>query len=196
MKYCSECGAAVRLRVPPGDNRERYVCDACGVVHYQNPRIIAGCLVESGNRVLLCRRAIEPRFGLWTLPAGFMENGETTEQAAARETWEEARARVAEPRLYSLFSLPHINQVYLLFRCRLAPGGYGAGTESLEVRLFEEAEIPWDQLAFPTIRKTLEYYFADRANGGFPLRTGTITRTRSGVRIETDDGVEEIVARR
>ncbi len=126
--------------------------------------------------MLLCKRAIEPRYGLWTLPAGFMENGETTQQGAARETLEEACARVRVQDLYSLFNLPHINQVYMLFRSRLLDLDFGPGTESLEVKLFGERDIPWDELAFPVVRETLRLYFQDRPGGAYPLRSGDILR--------------------
>ncbi len=174
MNFCSHCGAPVALRIPPGDDRPRYVCDACGSIHYQNPKVVAGCLAEWAEGVLLCRRAIEPRRGLWTLPAGFMENGETTRQAAQRETLEEARARVEIVSLYSVFDLPHISQVYLLFRGRLLAQDFGPGPESLEVGVFNEQEIPWDRLAFASIRQTLKCYFADRRRGSFALHTGVI----------------------
>ena len=170
MKFCSECGQGVTARVPDGDTRSRFVCDHCQTIHYQNPRIVAGCLAVHGQQVLLCRRAIEPRSGFWTLPAGFMENGETTEEAALRETWEEARARLQQQDLYMLFNLPHINQVYMFFRGELADLEFSAGEESLEVRLFHEHEIPWDELAFPTVGKTLKQYFLDRQEQAFPVR--------------------------
>ncbi|QIB51047.1 NUDIX hydrolase [Pseudomonas sp. OIL-1] len=170
MKFCSQCGEAVSERIPAGDNRVRFVCAHCETIHYQNPRIVAGCLVTHEHQVLLCRRAIEPRHGFWTLPAGFMENGETTEQAALRETWEEARARVEAQQLYMLFNLPHINQVYMFFRGQLADMEFAAGEESLEVRLFSESDIPWDQLAFPTISKTLRQYYTDIHTREFPVR--------------------------
>ncbi len=175
MKYCSHCGSQVSQKIPQGDNRLRHVCDQCQTIHYQNPRIVAGCLPVWGKQVLLCRRAIQPRYGLWTLPAGFMENGETIEQAAVRETLEEACARVRDPQLYTLFDLPHINQVYMLFRAELADLDFSAGEESLEVRLFDEADIPWSELAFPTIGRTLEYFFADRRTDVYPLRNEPIT---------------------
>ncbi|MBK1717082.1 NUDIX hydrolase [Thiocystis violacea] len=162
MNYCSRCGAPVSLLIPSGDNRERHVCGQCGTIHYQNPKVVVGCIPEWEDRILLCRRAIQPRLGLWTLPAGFMERGETTEDGAARETLEEANARVRVGRLYSLFSLPHLDQVYMLFRARLLDLDFHPGEESLEVRLFTEAEIPWETLAFPTIRETLRLYFRDR----------------------------------
>ena len=175
MKFCSHCGQTVTERIPAGDSRPRHICDHCQHIHYQNPRIVAGCLVTEQRYVLLCRRAIEPRHGFWTLPAGFMENGETTEQAALRETWEEARARVADQQLYMLFNLPHINQVYMFFRGQLAAPDFAPGDESLEVRLFSETEIPWDQLAFPTIGRTLKQYYLDYAQQQFPVRMADIT---------------------
>ncbi|OFZ66414.1 MAG: ADP-ribose pyrophosphatase [Betaproteobacteria bacterium RBG_16_56_24] len=170
MKYCSLCGASVELRQPLDDNRTRYVCISCGEVHYQNPKLIVGSIPVWEDKILLCRRAIEPRHGLWTLPAGFMENGETTTEAAARETLEEANARVSIEELYSLYNLPYINQVYLLFRARLLNPEYSPGAESLEVRLFSEKDIPWDSLAFRPVRFTLQHYFADRKTGDFRFR--------------------------
>lgn len=170
MKFCSQCGHAVSRLIPEGDTRLRYVCGACTEVHYQNPNIVAGAVPVWGSQVLLCRRAIEPRRGFWTLPAGFMENGETMEQAAARETLEEACARLSDLHLYSLFDLPHINQVHVFFRAQLADLAFAAGTESLEVRLFEESEIPWSELAFRTVARTLECWLSDRREGSFPVR--------------------------
>lgn len=174
MKFCSQCGGPVVQRIPDGDNRLRHVCESCHTVHYQNPRIVAGCLPVWGEQVLLCRRAIDPRKGYWTLPAGFMENGETMEQAASRETLEEACARVRNLSLYTLFDLPHISQVYTFFRAELVDLDFAAGDESLEVRLFHEREIPWSKLAFPTVGRTLECYFADRAGQVFPVRNEPI----------------------
>jgi ADP-ribose pyrophosphatase YjhB (NUDIX family) len=165
MNFCSHCGQPVTLRIPDGDTLPRHVCDACGTIHYQNPKIVTGCIPEWEDKLLLCRRAIEPRHGLWTLPAGFMENGETTAEGAARETLEEALARVEIDRLYALFNIPHINQVYLMFRARLLDLNFAPGPESLEVALFREDEIPWRELAFPVVKETLERYFRDRARG-------------------------------
>lgn len=176
MKFCSACGGAINLAVPQGDDRERHICSSCNTIHYQNPRIITGTLPVHGQHVLLCKRAIEPRHGLWTLPAGFMENGETTEQGAVRETWEEARAKVSIRSLYTLFNLPQINQVYFFYLSELKEPTYGAGPESLEVELFTEANIPWDQLAFPVVRRTLERYFEDRQRDHFPLHSEDIIR--------------------
>jgi ADP-ribose pyrophosphatase YjhB (NUDIX family) len=176
MKFCSQCGDEVEISIPEGDNRPRHVCPTCGTIHYQNPKIVVGSIPVWEGRVLLCRRAIEPRYGLWTLPAGFMENGETSQQGAARETLEEACARIDIEGLYTLFNLPHINQIYLLYRSRLLDLEFAAGEESLEVALFQEHEIPWDEIAFPVIRESLRLYFADRPQGAFPLRGGTIER--------------------
>ena len=175
MKYCSLCGATVELRTPLDDNRTRHVCTGCGEVHYQNPKLIVGALPEWQDKVLLCRRAIEPRHGLWTLPAGFMENGETTAEAAARETLEEANARIAIGDLYSMYSLPFINQVHILFRAKLLDLDFGPGQESLEVKLFSEAEIPWGQIAFRPVRFSLEHYFAERQSGRFSFHIGELT---------------------
>lgn len=176
MKYCGNCGAPVELRIPAGDDRQRYICAACGSIHYQNPKLVVGCLAELGDRILLCRRAIEPRLGFWTLPAGFMENGETVEEAAVRETAEEARARVEILSLFSVVSLPHIDQVYMLFRGRLQDDDFAPGHETLEACLFREEDIPWDELAFSSIAQTLDRYFKDRGKGFYQLHTLTIRR--------------------
>ncbi len=180
MKFCSECGTPVAQLVPAGDNRARDVCPACATIFYSNPKMVVGCLPEWEDKVLLCRRAIEPQYGKWTLPAGFMENHETTEQGAVRETQEEAGANVQPLHLYTLCNLPHISQVYLMFRARLLDLNFSAGEESLEVRLFAEDEIPWDQIAFLTIEYTLRQYFADRRTGEFPLRVADIPRRNHG----------------
>lgn len=176
MIYCSNCGQRLVEKVPAGDSRLRHVCVACDSIHYQNPKIVAGCVPEWDGRLLLCRRAIEPRHGLWTLPAGFMENGESTEQAAARETYEEARAKVTDLSLYGVFSIPHISQVYMMFRARLESPDFGPGAESLEVRLFDEHEIPWEDLAFPVVRRTLERYYVDAGKRHFPVHVENILR--------------------
>jgi ADP-ribose pyrophosphatase YjhB (NUDIX family) len=170
------------LEIPVGDDRPRHVCTRCGTVHYQNPKVVVGCIAEWEDKVLLCRRAIEPRSGFWTLPAGFMERGETTLAGAARETLEEANARVAIGPLYSLFNLPHIDQVYLLFRGQLRDLDFGPGPESLEVRLFAESEIPWEELAFPVVKETLKLYYRDRAVGREGLRMGDIVREEGELR--------------
>ena len=174
MKFCSNCGALVERRIPEGDALPRFVCDACHTIHYQNPRMIVGCIPEWEDKILLCRRAIEPRHGLWTVPAGFMENGETTYQGAARETLEEANARVEVGQLYALYNIPHINQVYILFRARLLDLDFSAGAETLETMLFAESAIPWQALAFATVRNTLTHYYSDRRAGAFKFHMGTI----------------------
>jgi ADP-ribose pyrophosphatase YjhB (NUDIX family) len=182
MNFCSQCGAGVRVSIPPGDDRPRHVCTRCGTVHYQNPKVVVGCIPEWQGRILLCRRAIEPRYGFWTLPAGFMENGETVQQGAARETLEEASARVEISGLYTLFNLPHINQIHMLFRSRLLDLEFAPGAESLDVALVDEAQVPWDALAFPVIEESLRLYFQDRAAGRFRLRSGDIVRIEGAER--------------
>lgn len=174
MKFCSDCGAPVTLKVPAGDTLPRHVCVACDTIHYQNPKMVVGCIVEWEDRILLCRRAIEPRYGLWTVPAGYMENSETTIQGAVRETLEEANAQVEIGPLYALYNIPHINQVYILFRARLLDLDFKAGAETLETRLFPECDIPWEQLAFATVRNTLTHYYTDRRQGQYNFHMGTI----------------------
>lgn len=176
MKFCSSCGTTISIRIPEGDDRKRFVCDSCGVIHYQNPRVIVGCLPFFEGRVLLCRRAIEPRYGYWTLPAGFMENGETTMEGAARETWEEARARVTNSELYRVFDMPQINQVYMFYRTGLLDGSYGIGPESTEVELFAEEDIPWKEIAFIPVAETLKEFFEDRRVDHFPVRVSKLMR--------------------
>ena len=174
MKFCSQCGKPVTQRIPDGDARLRYVCDHCSTIHYQNPNIVAGTVPVWGDQVLLCRRAIEPRLGYWTLPAGFMENGETVEQAAMRETQEEACARVRNLSIYTLIDVPHISQVHIFYRAELIDLDFAAGPESLEVKLFDEADIPWSELAFRTVGRTLECFFADRRQQLFPVRSESV----------------------
>ena len=182
MNFCSNCGAAVTQRVPPGDNLPRWVCDSCNTIHYENPKMIVGCVAEWDGRILLCKRAIEPRYGLWTVPAGFLENGETTADGAQRETLEEANARVEIDALFSLYNLPHINQVYMLFRGRLLDSDIGPSAETLEARLYEETAIPWNEIAFVTVRRTLHQYFSDRRDGQFGFHVGTIEPMGRGTR--------------
>lgn len=174
-RFCSQCGSRqVVNRVPEGDDHLRDVCDACGHIHYFNPKIVVGALPVWQDKVLLCKRAIEPRHGKWTLPAGFMEEGETLEEGASRETLEEANARIRIVSLYTVISLPAISQVYMLFRAELLDVDFSAGTESLEVALFDEADIPWDELAFRTISTTLRHYYRDRQMDTFPVRSETL----------------------
>ena len=165
MKFCSKCGKPVTKRVPEGDNLPRYVCTACGEVHYQNPNIVAGCVAEHEGRILLCRRAIEPRKGYWTIPAGFMENDETTQQAASREALEEALAEVEIGSLLAIVHVLHANQVHMMFRARLPRPEFGVGEESLEVSLYDENEIPWQEIAFRSVDFALRRYLEDRRAG-------------------------------
>ena len=174
MNYCTQCGTNVELRIPEGDSHLRHVCPQCGEIHYQNPKVIVGCIAEWEQRILLCRRAIEPCYGLWTLPAGFMENGESTTQAALRETYEEACARVSIERLFALINIPHISQVHLFYRARLLDTNFGAGEESLETQLFSEDEIPWHELAFSSVDQCLKAYFGDRRTGRFEFHEATL----------------------
>ncbi|MDO9597695.1 MAG: NUDIX hydrolase [Azoarcus sp.] len=174
MNYCSSCGATVTLRIPPGDALPRHVCDSCGSIHYQNPKLVVGAIAEWGEQILLCKRAIEPCYGKWTLPAGFMENSETTAEAAARETLEEACARITVGEIYTLIDVPHISQVHIVYRARLLDLDFRAGEESLEVALFDEADIPWDEIAFRTIALSLRHFFEDRRNGKWSFHTGSI----------------------
>jgi ADP-ribose pyrophosphatase YjhB (NUDIX family) len=161
MKYCSSCGATVRRKIPAGDNRERAVCDACGEVHYRNPLIVVGCVAEQDGKILLCKRAIEPRYGYWTVPAGFMELGETLAGGAARETLEEALAAIEIGHQFASVDVVDAGQVHIFFTGKLT-GGYGVGEESLDTQLFAENEIPWDDLAFHSGRFALKKYFEDR----------------------------------
>lgn len=159
MKFCSQCGNAVQLKIPDDDNRERFVCDHCDIIHYQNPNNVCGVILTSGSKVLLCKRAIEPRYGRWTLPGGFMENNETVAEGAAREAMEEANAQSGPLQLFGVFSMPYISQVHLMFHGELVSDDVFPGIESLEVGLFEQQDIPWDDLAFPVIRHSLEFFY-------------------------------------
>jgi ADP-ribose pyrophosphatase YjhB (NUDIX family) len=174
MRFCSNCAAPVAKRVPPGDTLPRWVCDQCGEIHYQNPRMVIGAIPEHDGKILLCRRAIEPRYGYWTLPAGFMENDETTGQAALRETLEEAGARIELGEPFSMISVPYVNQVHLFYRARLLDLQFRPGDESLEVALCDEARIPWKEIAFRTVAATLRHWFADRGRGVFSFHAEDI----------------------
>lgn len=174
MSYCSHCGGPLGFETPPGDDRPRHTCGSCGAIHYQNPRVVVGCIPEDRGRVLLCRRAIEPCRGKWTLPAGYLENGESVADCALRETYEEALARVAGLTPYLMYNICHINQIYLMFRARLTDLNFGPGRESLEVKLFTEDEIPWGDIAFRVISATMKTFFRDRRTGDFPFTIGDI----------------------
>jgi ADP-ribose pyrophosphatase YjhB (NUDIX family) len=165
MKFCSDCGQPVERRIPPGDNLPRAVCTACGSIHYENPRVVVGCVPEWQGRILLCRRAIMPRRGYWTTPAGFLENGESLQTAAARESREEALARVEIGSLLAVTHVLHAAQVHVTFRAHLIDGQYGVGEETIESALCAEAQIPWDDIAFPSISFALRCYFEDKHAG-------------------------------
>jgi ADP-ribose pyrophosphatase YjhB (NUDIX family) len=178
MNFCSHCGNRLDFRIPEGDDRPRHVCPECDRIHYINPRLVVGCVAEWKNKILLCQRAIEPRYGMWTAPAGFLEAGESAADGAKRETHEEAKAKVEIIAPYTLFNLTFINQIYLMFRAQLIDGRFDIGAESLAVRLLEEGEIPWDDLAFTAISKTLRHYFDDRKTGDFRFRMGDLSPDR------------------
>jgi len=176
MKFCSQCGGTVLRHIPEGDNRERAVCPHCQTIHYVNPKNVVGTLLFKNDQVLLAKRAIEPRYGKWTLPAGFMENGESVHQAARRETWEEACAKVDELHLLGVYSLPHISQVYLFFHGELSNMDFAPGDESLETRLFTREEIPWQELSFSVVTACLQYYYSERFQQTGQAQLATILR--------------------
>ena len=172
IQHCKQCGAAVVYRLPDdGDAKERAVCPVCNTIHYENPLNVVGTVPHWGDQVLLCKRNIEPRYGKWTLPAGFMEMGETTAEGAARETDEEAGAQFEMQGLFSLVNVVHVGQVHLFYRARLLSDQFKPGIETIEARLFTEEEIPWDELAFRTVKETLKRYFADRRSGHYGIHT-------------------------
>ncbi len=174
IKHCRQCGAPVTYTVPVDDSRERAVCPSCHTIHYENPLNVVGTLPVWGEQVLLCRRAIEPRHGFWTLPAGFMELGETVAEGALRETDEEAGARIELQGLFTLLSVARVGQVHLFYRARMLDTTLNIGSETLEARLFFEHEIPWDELAFRTVRETLQHFFACRKAGAYTLHCADI----------------------
>ena len=175
IKHCRQCGSTVAYRMPDDDNRERAVCPTCTTIHYENPLNVVGTLPVWGEQVLLCRRAIEPRHGLWTLPAGFMELGETVADGALRETVEEAGAKVELQGLFTLLNVVRVGQVHFFYRARMLDSTLNPGPETLEARLFLEHEIPWDEIAFRTVRETLKHFFDCRRRGcDYPLHIGDI----------------------
>jgi ADP-ribose pyrophosphatase YjhB (NUDIX family) len=174
IKYCKACGGEAPYSVPPDDNRDRAICKVCGTIHYENPLNVVGTVPAWNDKVLLCRRNIEPRYGLWTLPAGFMELGETTAEGALRETEEEAGARVDLLGLFALLNVVAVGQVHLFYRANLRDTDFAPGPETIEARLFREDEVPWDQLAFRTVRETLRHYFEDRQRGHFEVHCADI----------------------
>jgi ADP-ribose pyrophosphatase YjhB (NUDIX family) len=178
MNFCSHCGQPVVSEVPEGDNRPRFICKSCGAIHYENPRMVVGCVPEYQGSILLCRRSIEPRYGLWTVPAGFMELGESLADAAIRETWEEACARVELGALFAVVDVVHARQVHAFFEAILPEPDFAAGEETLEARLFDPVEVPWDKLAFPSVRIALERYLVNRETGNTSVHLTTAPRIR------------------
>ncbi|MDL2269304.1 NUDIX hydrolase [Desulfosarcina sp. OttesenSCG-928-A07] len=181
MNFCSRCGSPVTLKIPANEDRPRYVCGSCEMIHYQNPRLVVGCIPVRKDRILLCKRNIEPRKGYWTLPAGFLENGETTAEGAIRETYEETGSVVTELAPYRMVDILHAHQIYLIFLSRLEKMDFHPTPESSDVRLFSESEIPWDAIAFPVIKKILRAYYEDRLSNLFSFRMDRMdTPGRSG----------------
>ncbi len=179
-RFCSYCGEPTQMRVPAGDTRLRRVCPACGAIDYENPRVVVGCVPEHAGRILLCRRAIEPRRGFWTVPAGFLENGETLEEGAARESWEEALARVEIGTLLAVVNIPEACQVHVFFRATLQGTDYGVGEESLEAALVAPADIPWEDIAFRSTTYALQHYLQDRETGATTTHVTTLMRRHPG----------------
>lgn len=175
IKFCRACGSAVLYRLPDdGDTKQRAVCTACHLVHYENPLNVVGTVPYLGHRVLLCKRNIEPRKGKWTLPAGFMELGESTAEGAARETTEEAGAIFKMGQLLTVMSVPRVGQVHLYYLAELQSEEFNPGFETQETRMFLESEIPWEELAFRTVQETLKHYFTDRQAGQFQVHAFNI----------------------
>ncbi len=174
IKHCRACGGEVQYRVPADDNRERAVCGVCATIHYENPINVVGTVPVFGDAVLLCRRNIEPRWGMWTLPAGFLELGETTAEGAKRETDEEAGAQIELGALFTVLNVVRAGQLHLFYLATMTSERLAPGPETIEARLFLEHEVPWEQIAFRTVRQTLEHFFADRRRGRFELHTGDI----------------------
>lgn len=175
IQYCNICGAEVAVAVPKGDDRARHVCLKCGHIQYQNPKVVVGSIVAYEEKILLCKRAIEPRLGYWTIPAGFLETLETIQQGAIRETWEEAQARIGDMHLYQITNIPRIAQIYIIYRSQLSdPYTFEPGFESLDVKLVEEKNIPWNDMAFTVVSKTLNRYVSERETGKFTLSVNTL----------------------
>jgi ADP-ribose pyrophosphatase YjhB (NUDIX family) len=173
MRYCSECASnRISFRIPEGDTIHRFVCSNCGKIHYLNPRIVVGCLPVSGNKILICKRAIEPCIGKWNLPAGFMENNETAEEGAIRETNEEANADVSIIRLHCIYSIPHVNQVYLIFLAKLNNLNFSPGIETSETKLFDRNEIPWNDIGFTSSKYAIKRYFENMSNDSIETHIG------------------------
>ena len=174
QKYCSYCASSISIKIPTDDNRERAVCNKCGAIFYDNPKLVSGCLLTWEDKILLCKRATEPRLGYWTLPAGFLENNETVEEGALRETMEEAGAKSHNTKLFMMCNLPNISQIYMIYQGDLADGKFSAGIESEEVKLFSQEQIPWDNIAFSVILRTIKLYYQDLKNGNMNIHFETI----------------------
>ncbi len=187
VKFCGECGGSIRLAIPDGEDRERHVCGTCGFIHYQNPKTVVGCVPEMGGEILLCRRAIEPALGRWTLPAGYLELGESVVQGAVRETFEETGSRVEVTGPLAMLDIPHIGQTYALFRARLRERDFGPTSESLEVRLFAPEDIPWDEFAFPVVHFALQFYVDDLEAGREQLHLGIVRWLGTGRRYDSSN---------
>ena len=170
IKFCTACGSPTQQKIPFEDDHVRSVCTNCGLVHYENPKMVVGCIPELNGQVLLCKRNIEPQKGKWTLPAGYLENGESVQDGAIRETYEETMADVQIIEPYRLFNIVFVDQIYFMFRARLMSNAFGPTNESTDVRLFDEKDIPWEDIAFEVIKQTLEHYFQDRKKGLFPFK--------------------------
>jgi len=177
IKFCTACGSSTLLKTPPEDDHIRAVCSNCGLIHYNNPKMVVGCIPEWQGKILLCKRNIEPRIGKWTLPAGYLENGESVQAGAVRETREEALAEVRIITPYRLFNITFVDQIYFMFRAVMTSDRFGPTCESSDVRLFEEKDIPWDRIAFEVIRQTLEHYFKDRKKRRYPFRIFDLGKT-------------------
>jgi ADP-ribose pyrophosphatase YjhB (NUDIX family) len=170
IKFCTACGSLTEEKIPIDDDHTRSVCKNCGLVHYSNPKVVVGCIPEWNGKILLCKRNIEPRKGKWTLPAGYLENGESVQEGAVRETREEALAQVRHLEPYRLFNIVFVNQIYIMFRAQMASPAFGPTAESCDVRLFDEHEVPWDEIAFKVIGQTLDHFFSDRKKRDFPFQ--------------------------
>ena len=180
MKFCSNCGSSkISLKIPEGDNRERYVCDSCNTIHYSNPNVVVGTLPTFEDKILLCKRAIEPRVGLWTLPAGFLENGESLLEGAWRETKEETQADVEMHKILAIFNIPQINQIYVIYKASILENSYGPTSESLDVKLFSKEDIPWEKIAFPFVPKAINHYYDNFEKKEIPMCIEDIIRRPS-----------------
>ncbi|SLM32226.1 conserved hypothetical protein [Desulfamplus magnetovallimortis] len=176
INFCSNCGGPMEQRIPEADDHIRSVCKHCGFIHYLNPKTVVGTIPEYKDKILLCRRNIEPQKGKWTLPAGYLENGESVQDGAARETLEETLANVKIIEPYRMFNIVHVNQIYVMFRATLPSPEFGPTKESMDVRLFHEKDIPWENIAFKVIKETLRNYYCDKKKGIYPFKVGDIHR--------------------